>query len=286
MSDELLKLSFGALAPRTIDRLIRIHGSADAVTSAVERGRTDISPHAVRAIAVPADQRRAQLLALGVEWLPRDADGYPERLRRFENAPRWLFVRGRIGSAPAIGIVGTRRCTAYGTELAADYGSTASRAGWTVVSGLAKGIDHAAHQGSVTSGGRAVAVLGSGIDVVYPRRHVDLHDAIVAGGGAICSEFPPGTRPDAWRFPTRNRIIAGLSDVVLVVEAGETGGALITARIALEYGIPIFATPGDIDRAASIGTNHLIRDGAFPVLDGDDLEQILDFVVPMVTEDG
>jgi DNA processing protein len=151
-----------------------------------------------------------------------------------------------------------------------------------VVSGLARGIDRAAHVGAVTAGGTCVAVLGSGIDVTYPREHVRLRSDILEGGGAIVSEYPPGTRPDGWRFPTRNRIIAGSADAVVVVEAGETGGALITARIAVDYGVPVFAPPGDIDRPASIGTNQLIRDGAFPIFGADDLRRTLDLITPIV----
>ncbi len=127
-----------------------------------------------------------------------------------------------------------------------------------------------------------MAVLGCGVDVVYPRRHQGLYDAITERGGAVVSEFPPTTPPHAWRFPTRNRIIAGMADVVLVVEANASGGALITAGLALDMGVPVFATPGDIDRPASIGTNLLIRDGAFPVFGGDDLAEVLGLIVPSV----
>jgi len=149
------------------------------------------------------------------------------------------------------------------------------------VSGLARGIDGAAQRGSVSVGGHCHAVLGSGVDVVYPRSNRDLYQSILDAGGAVSSEYPPGTSPEAWRFPTRNRIIAGLSDVILVVEAGLKGGALITARIALDYGIPVYAVPGDVDRVASVGTNLLIRDGAFPILGGDDFAEVLNLLEPL-----
>lgn len=281
MTDALMQLSFGALSPKRVDSLLATYGTPDDAVSAVARGRTSLSEAAVAEIVVPASVRRPALDAMGVSWIARDSAAYPERLRRFDDSPPWLFVRGSFLDGPCIALVGTRTCTPYGVELAETYGAVAARSGWIVASGLAKGIDHAAQSGAVELGGPCHTVLGSGIDVVYPKRHRPLYDAIISRGGAMCSEFPPGTRPNAWRFPTRNRIIAGMADVVLVVEAGMTGGALITARIALEYGIPVFASPGDVDRPASAGTNALIRDGAFPVFDGADLAQVLDLISPL-----
>lgn len=281
MVDALLRLAFGGQSPRTVDAMFAKYGSAEGVVAAMCSGRTQSSARTVAAVSVDAGERRTQLAALGVRWVGDHDAEFPPRLTRFDGAPRWLFTTGELTRRPAIGIVGTRTCTAYGVEFAEEYGRTAARAGWSVVSGLAKGIDHAAHVGAVGQGGHCHAVLGSGIDVVYPRRHANLHRSIVETGGVISSEFPPGTRPDAWRFPTRNRIIAGLSDVVLVVEAGQKGGALITAGIALDYGVPVFAVPGDVDRPASVGTNLLIRDGAFPVFDGADLAQVLDLLHPL-----
>ena len=281
MSEALMQLAFAGLSPRRVDALLATHGSAEAVVRAVASRRTSLPEAVISAIRVPAHERSSALEVLGVTWVPQCSAVYPQRLRRFDDAPRWLFVRGTVREGPSIAVVGTRTCTPYGIELAEAYGAVAAQAGWTVVSGLAKGIDHAAQSGAVELGGPCHTVLGSGIDVVYPKRHRPLYDAIISRGGAMCSEFPPGTRPNAWRFPTRNRIIAGMADVVLVVEAGMTGGALITARIALEYGIPVFASPGDVDRPASAGTNALIRDGAFPVFDGADLAQVLDLISPL-----
>jgi DNA processing protein len=281
VADALLQLAFGGQSPRTLDTLLAKHGSPEAVVAAVRSGRIRSTSHAVAAASVGADERRTQLADLGVRWVGDHDAEFPARLMRFEGAPRWLFTIGQFSERPSIGIVGTRTCTAYGVEFAEEYGRTAARAGWSVVSGLAKGIDHAAHVGAVGERGHCHAVLGSGIDVVYPRRHAGLYRSIVETGGVISSEFPPGTRPDGWRFPTRNRIIAGLSDVLLVVEAGQKGGALITARIALDYGVPVFAVPGDVDRPASVGTNLLIRDGAFPIFDGADLAQVLDLLHPL-----
>lgn len=281
MIGDLIRLAFAGLAPGTVERLIERHGTPRRVVAAVASGRTRSTSRAVEAVRVGADDRLEELSRLGVAFVVRGQDGYPSRLRTFSDAPRWLFLLGDASDAPSIGIVGTRTCTSYGTDLAQRYGFIAAERGWSVVSGLARGIDGAGHQGAIAAQGHCHAVLGSGIDVVYPRSHRALYRSVVATGGVISSEFPPGTPPEAWRFPTRNRIIAGLSDVLLVVEAGEKGGALITAGIALEYGIPVFAVPGDVDRPASVGTNLLIRDGAFPILGPEDFGEVLDLLDPL-----
>lgn len=176
-------------------------------------------------------------------------------------------------------MVGTRRCTRYGLGLAEAFGAAIARAGWTTVSGLARGIDAAAHRGALAARGHAVAVLGSGVDVCYPAENRGLYDGILAVGGAILSEYEPGTPPARWRFPARNRIIAAISAAVIVVEAARTGGALITARLAAEIGRPVFSVPGDVDRVASEGCNRLLRDGAHPVLGADDLIEELSLVL-------
>lgn len=175
--------------------------------------------------------------------------------------------------------MGTRRCTRYGVGLAESFGAAIASAGWTVVSGLARGIDAAAHRGCLARGGHAVAVLGSGVDVCYPRENRPIFERIHATGGAIVSEYPPGTPPDRWRFPARNRIIAAMSAAVVVVEANETGGALITARLGAEMGRPVFVVPGDVDRPASIGCNRLIKDGAHPVLGVEDMVAELELIL-------
>jgi DNA processing protein len=158
-------------------------------------------------------------------------------------------------------------------------GRAVASAGWPVISGLARGIDGAAHQGCVDSGEPGWAVLGSGVDIVYPRQNESLARKLVAEGGGLISEYEPGTPPAPFRFPARNRIIAALSKAVVVVEAAVTGGALITARLALELGREVFAIPGDIDRRVSEGCNLLIRDGAHPALGPDDLIELLTFVM-------
>lgn len=274
----LLQIAHGALSPRRVDTILDRYGSAEAVVRAARRMDPWLGKRAGE-IAVGGSERSEQLAALGVEFIADPAAPELSRLNRYPGAPRFLFRRGASVDLcnPTLSIIGSRSSTAYGLELAYAYGRLAARSGWTIVSGLARGIDGSAHRGALASGGTCVGVLGSGIDTVYPREHGLLFDEI-AESGCLLSEYPPGTRPDAWRFPTRNRIIAGLSDVVLVVEASETGGALITAQIAIDYGIAVFATPGDIDRVTSKGTNALIRDGAFPVFDADDLATVLSLV--------
>ncbi|MDA2979513.1 MAG: DNA-processing protein DprA [Actinomycetota bacterium] len=293
MSDaDSLRLAFGALAPRKVDQLIERYGSSHNAVKAVVGGRSGLNSDVQREIAVSAHERSEQLFAKGVRFVDSSDTAFPRGILNFEGSPRWLFVKGELRAGPSIGIVGSRSCTAYGLELAEAYGRVAAGTGWNVVSGLAKGIDAAVHRGAASAGphrqmnagdiGQCAAVLGCGIDVVYPRSNASLYEQVAESGGVILSEFPPGTRPDAWRFPTRNRIIAGLSNIVLVVEASERGGALITARIAIDYGIPVYAVPGDVDRATSAGTNALIRDGAFPVFGPEDLATLLDLLRPVV----
>lgn len=204
VNGELIQLAHGGMAPSTLDRLFVRYGTPDAVLSAVVRGRTKASGRVVDAVRVPAEVRMAELEGLGVRFICDRDEGFPERLTRYSGSPRFLFLSGRLSTSPAIGIVGTRTYTTYGTDLAARYGTVAADVGWSVVSGLARGIDGAAHRGSVSVGGHCHAVLGSGVDVVYPRSNRDLYHAILEAGGVVSSEYPPGTPPEAWRFPTRN----------------------------------------------------------------------------------
>jgi DNA processing protein len=276
----LLQLAFGALSPQRVDKLLDRYGPAHRVVSAARRGEPGFGSRGAL-IVDDAQRRQEQLDRLGVAFVTDPSSPELLRLTRYDASPRWLFRRGDAEclERPTLSIVGSRASTSYGRELAHTYGRVAAERGWTVVSGLARGVDGAAHRGALSVGGGCVGVLGCGIDVAYPPEHADLIERVVEAG-SVLSEYPPGTRPDAWRFPTRNRIIAGLSDVVLVVEASERGGALITARIAVDNGIPVYAVPGDIDRVTSNGTNALIRDGAFPVFDGADLATVLSLVVP------
>jgi DNA processing protein len=204
--------------------------------------------------------------------------GYPVGLLDLEDRPS-IWVLGSLAEPPGIAVVGTRRCTRYGVDLAEGFGAVISRAGWTTVSGLARGIDTAAHRGCLALGGHAVAVLGSGIDVCYPSENQPIYDQILGAGGAVVSEYAAGTPPDRWRFPARNRILAAMSAAIVVVESAVTGGALITARLGAELGRPVFVVPGDVDRPSSEGCNRLIRDGAHPVLGVSDLLEELSLAV-------
>jgi len=267
------------LHPQRARALVDDHGSAAAVVRAIAEGRVPVPARAGDAVARPIEEVMATLRRLEVEAVVRGEPAYPILLEEIPDPPEVLFVRGPIPGAPAVAVVGTRRCTAYGRAVARSYGAAIAAAGWVLVSGLARGIDAEAHRGTVGSGGAGIAVLGSGPNVVYPAENRELHDALLEAGGAVVTEYPPGTPPEAWRFPLRNRIIAGLAAATVVVEAGVTGGALITASAALEQGRPVLAVPGDIDRATSVGCNLLIRDGAIPVLGPEDLVEALSFVL-------
>jgi DNA processing protein len=199
--------------------------------------------------------------------------GYPVMLAAIHDPPRRLFVRGdRVDllAGPCVAVVGARSCTRYGAHVARSLGRELARAGAVVVSGLARGIDGEAHRGALEATGATIAVLGCGIDRDYPRAHAELARRIVVDG-LIVSEYPPGVEPAPWRFPARNRIVAGLSVATVVVEARERSGALITAEFALEEGREVLAVPGEITSGLSDGTNALIRQGAAPLLSVDDV---------------
>ncbi|MEJ2216613.1 MAG: DNA-processing protein DprA [Gemmatimonadota bacterium] len=211
---------------------------------------------------------------LGILVLTLNDAAYPERLRHLRDPPYCLFARGNLDllARPVVGVVGTRKHTEYGGEMARMLAGGLSRAGVVVVSGLARGIDGLAHAAALAGG--TVAVLGCGVDVVYPREHARLQ-ARIARQGLLLSEFLPGEPPDTYRFPQRNRLIAALAYAVVVVEAGAKSGALSTARHAADLGRDIMAVPGRADRATSVGTNALIRDGARLVTGpGDVLEEL------------
>jgi DNA processing protein len=210
-----------------------------------------------------------------IDVLTPGTSGYPAQLGVLSPAPT-LHVRGAIveDDALAIAIVGSRRATAYGVEVAERLASELASRGVTIVSGLARGIDTAAHRGALAASGRTIAVLGSGVDVIYPPENSRLADDIQRHG-AVISQFVPGTPPRAWNFPERNRTIAGLAIGVVVVEAAERSGALITAGLAADLGREVFAVPGRITENGSRGANRLLQDGAKLVLDWTDIVQEL-----------
>jgi DNA processing protein len=207
-----------------------------------------------------------------------DDPDYPANLREIDAPPPVLYVRGALtpADAMAVAIVGTRRTSAYGREVAHLSATEFAHNGVTVVSGLALGVDAIAHRAALDAGGRTIAVLGSGVDQLYPAQNRELAQQIMRQG-AVISEYPIGTRPEANNFPPRNRIISGLSRGVVVVEAGAQSGSLITADFAAEQGRDVFAVPGSILHPGSSGCNQLIRDGATPFLSVNDVLDQLDF---------
>jgi len=208
-----------------------------------------------------------QLARIGARLLPFSSSAYPERLQRLADAPPLLAVRGdpSLLRSPAVAIVGARAATHYGRSVARDLAGTLARAGLIIVSGLAVGVDAAAHEGALEAGGLTIAFQACGPDRVYPAVHRRLADRI-AGSGAVVSELPPRTPPRAPHFPLRNRLISASSLGVVVVEARSRSGSLITARHAADQGVDVFAVPGPITAPTSEGPNRLIRDGAVPLL--------------------
>lgn len=209
-----------------------------------------------------------QIQARGIKVVISEEAEYPVRLKEIELPPPVLYVQGDLQAEDewAVAIVGTRRLTAYGRQVTTEIASMLARSGVSVVSGLARGIDGVAHKAALEAGGRTLAVLGSGVDRIYPPEHRKLAGEI-SRSGALISDYAPGTPPDGLNFPPRNRIIAGLSLAVVVVEAGESSGALITAKFAADQGREVFAVPGSITAPQSQGTNKLIQQGASPLLD-------------------
>jgi DNA processing protein len=213
---------------------------------------------------------------LGVTVLTWDHPDYPYQLSQIPDPPPVLFVRGEITPADewAVAMVGTRKASVYGREVARRLSGELAASGVTVVSGLARGIDGVAHQAALASGGRTLAVLGSGVDVIYPSEHRRLAQAVMENG-ALVSDYPLGSRPEASNFPPRNRIISGLSLGTVVVEAGQRSGALITADCALDQGREVFAVPGSILNPGSRGCNRLLREGAHVVTEALDVLEVL-----------
>jgi DNA processing protein len=218
----------------------------------------------------------ARIEAQGIKILTWEDEVYPQRLKEIDQPPPVLYFRGDYlpDDLFAVAIVGTRRVTAYGRQITEELAGYLASNGITIISGLARGVDGIAHQTALKAGGRTIAVLGSGVDKIYPPEHRALAENMIQRG-AIVSDYPPGTPPDAANFPPRNRIVSGLSLAVVVIEAGETSGALITAEFAAEQGREVFAVPGSILAPQSKGTNRLIQNGALPLLSVNDLMQAL-----------
>ncbi|MDQ1559974.1 MAG: processing protein [Pyrinomonadaceae bacterium] len=257
------------VGPRAAARLLERFGSAEAVFAALrsELERLRLRPEALESIVLrdrhaEAERELERVRALGADVLILDDGTYPALLREIADPPVTLYVRGEWAAcldAPCVAIVGSRRCSTYGQNVASMLARDLAARGVTVVSGLARGIDAAAHRGALEAGGRTVGVLGTGVDEVYPRDHKKLSEEILTKGGALVSQFPLGTPPIPENFPYRNRIISGLSLGVVLVEAAENSGSLITARLAMEQNREVFAVPGNVTSRNSFGTNYLIK---------------------------
>lgn len=265
------------IGPLTLGDLLRHFGSPEDVFFARSEHYRAVLSHPVesledknlsesRRIIDECREKHIHILTLG------DAQ-YPERLRNIADAPLVVYCKGHlpaIDDEAAVAVVGTRSCTPYGIKTAERISYEITRAGGVIVTGLAHGIDSAAARGALRAGGCVVGVLGCGIDIVYPPSNAVLFED-VATIGALVSEYPPGTKPSRQSFPARNRIISGLSVGVVVVEAPRGSGALITAGQALEQGRDVFAVPGNIDAASCVGSNALLREGAYAVTSGWDV---------------
>ena len=263
---------------RKAGMLLERFGTLDALFAASEH---ELSAHVGASAAVQlmrlrdkaALNRRATLLhEMGAVLLTPDSAGYPDSLRDLPDAPIALYAKGDVSllGRPCVAIVGTREPTAYGQRVTARFAHALSQSGVCVVSGLAFGVDAIAHESALDAGGGTIAVLGCGLDVCYPAEHRALMQR-VARHGLLLTEYTPGTRPTKYSFPERNRIIAGLSCGVIVPEAAEGSGSMITVGYAMEYGREVFTVPGNIDCAASFETNRLIGTSALAVLSPEDV---------------
>src|SRR5260221_13007822 len=257
------------VGPRVTGRLLEHFGSAEAIFDAPRRelALLRLPPETVESIASRELHARAEAEIERVRKLAGDIlvldDGvYPALLRETYDPPVVLYAKGAWDEClerPCVAVVGSRRCSTYGQNAALMMSRELAQRGVTIVSGLARGIDAAAHRGALEAGGRTVAVMGTGLDRIYPRDHKKLGDEILNRGGALVTQFPLGTPPVSENFPYRNRVISGLSLGVLVIEAAENSGSLITARLAMEQNREVFAVPGNITSRNSFGTNYLIK---------------------------
>jgi DNA processing protein len=252
-----------AILAASKDQLLRVNGIGEETAAILAKWQD----HADPATELQEVTRRGLSIVL-----PEDAL-FPHALREAYDAPLLLYVWGKLEERDrhAIGVVGTRRFTMYGRQATKKLSFQLAHAGFTIVSGLARGIDTIAHEAALAANGRTVAVLGSGLAKLFPAENLPLAEKIADGHGAVISEFPLHTPPDKQTFPQRNRIVAAWSRALLVTECAQRSGSLITANLASEYGRPVFAVPGPIDQASSAGCNQLIRDGATLVMDGENI---------------
>ncbi len=260
------------VGPRAATKLLERFGSADAVFHArrTELESLRLKPETIESILKNEFREKAvteleQVKALGGDVLILDDGSYPGLLREIDDPPIVLYVKGDWQACfdqPGVGVIGSRMCSTYGENASEMLSRDLASRGISVVSGLARGIDAAAHRGAIAGNGKTVAVMGTGIDAVYPRENTGLVRDILASGGCLVTQFPLGTPPIKENFPYRNRIISGLALGVLIVEASERSGSLITARLASEQNREVMAVPGNITSRNSFGTNYLIKSGA------------------------
>jgi DNA processing protein len=267
----------GLLAPRIAGLLDRPGSRSAGVLALPERELIDaVAGDAGEEVEAAlrcfdAELARAALASSRIEAYCRHRPGFPHQLGDLHDPPCVLFALGELPELDrSVAVVGARSASPYGLEVAYELGRGLGAAGLTVVSGLALGIDAAAHRGCLDGGGRAVAVLAGGVDVPYPRQNQRLYERIAANG-AVVSELPPGVRPYRWSFPARNRIMAGLAELTLLVEAADPSGSLITAEFARDIGRAVGAVPGRVTSRFAAGTNGLLRDGAVPITGAQDV---------------
>lgn len=271
--------SVDGIGPKRFYQLISIYEDARAVWDNVgDAEMRFLGPATLKNLETARSERYfyelfARLEKLDMRALTRVSEGYPDRLSDIYDPPPTLYLRGEcpLDCARGFAVVGSRRCTRDGQRAAREISETLAREDVTVISGLAHGVDTAAHEGALIGLGRTIAVLGCGADVVYPSENEALYQRILENGGAIISEYTPGTRPLSGNFPARNRIISGMSEGVLIVEGAEKSGAMITVNCAADQNRDVFAVPGSIYSPLSAAPNRLIVEGAIPVLSGWDI---------------
>lgn len=281
------------LTPRKQEAILAFFGTPEHALHATEREWEFFFEAAKQLQITPAEKERIRrvrkrnheseyekLQTMGISFVTCEEDGYPQVLLSFFDAPRYLYYKGTFPwEEPFVAIVGARSCTPYGSGIAYQIARELAEHGIGVISGLAYGVDVAAHEGALAGGGKTYAVSGCGVDVCYPESNRPTYEKLLFMGGGILSEYPPGTQPLPFFFPQRNRIIAGLSSGILVTEAKEKSGSLITVSFGLEYGKNIYAVPGRVTDVLSRGCNRLLKEGAKPVSCAEDILEDMEGII-------
>ncbi|WP_051920831.1 DNA-processing protein DprA [Thermodesulfobacterium hydrogeniphilum] len=280
MSEEFLWLGF-YLKERNLNKVIKYFEERISIKELIKEKK-----YSLKELENLAEQEFKKAEKFEVKIFFRESEDYPEILKPLPYAPVFLYVKGTFNlEKPVIAIIGSRKPTNYGKEVAYKFSKSLAEKGIGIISGLARGIDSIAHRACLEADGYTIAVLGSGIDVIYPAENKDLYEKIIKNNGAIISEFPFGTKPRKENFPMRNRIISGLSHGVLVVEAGKRSGTLITAKWALNQGKEVLAVPGNVFSSQSEGTHYLLKQGAVLVSSPEDIIEYLDLEIDQTEKD-